>query len=218
MYSAAEERINIGSHALGLLLSIFGLGILVIHASSYGSFWHILSSAIFGSSLVILYASSTYYHSTQEPELRRRLRIVDHASIYVLIAGTYTPFALITLDGKIGNIIFAITWSMALCGIALKLFFTGRFKNLSTLMYVAMGWMMVFFIQPLSENLAGNGIKWLAAGGIAYTTGAILYGFKSVRFSHAIFHIFVLLGSFAHFIAVYYYVLPMETSVLNQAN
>lgn len=215
MYSPAEERINVGSHALGLLLSVFGLVILVVRASKFGSFWDILSAAVFGCSLVILYAASTWYHSTKQVDMRRKLRIVDHASIYVLIAGTYTPFALITLDGSIGNIVFAVTWSMAICGIALKLFFTGKYKNLSTLMYIAMGWMMVFFIEPLMEDLAHAGILWLAAGGIAYTTGAVLYGFKSIRFSHAIFHIFVLLGSFAHFMSVYYYVLPTPAAALD---
>lgn len=214
MYSQAEERINVGSHAFGLLLSVFGLVMLVFQASKFGSFWHIFSAAIFGSSLVILYAASTWYHSTEEPELRRRLRIVDHASIYVLIAGTYTPFALITLDGNIGNIVFAVTWSMAIFGIGLKLFFTGKYNTLSTSMYVAMGWMMVFIIKPLRENLAYDGIMWIAAGGFAYTVGAVLYSFKSIRFSHAIFHIFVLLGSFAHFISVYYYVLPTPATVL----
>jgi hemolysin III len=214
MYSPAEERINVGSHAFGLLLSVFGLVMLVMRASKYGSFWHILSVVIFGSSLVILYAASTWYHSTEETELRRKLRVVDHASIYVLIAGTYTPFALITLGGSLGNIVFAVTWSMAICGIALKLFFTGKFNTLSTSMYVAMGWMMVFIVKPLYDKLGDDGIMWLAAGGIAYTTGAVLYGFKSIRFSHAIFHIFVLLGSFTHFMAVYYYVLPIQTTVL----
>jgi hemolysin III len=214
MYSKAEEQFNVRSHAFGLLLSIFGLLVLVVRAGKYGSLRDILSVVIFGSSLIILYAASTWYHSTEEPELRHRLRILDHASIYVLIAGTYTPFALITLDGQIGNIVFAVTWGMAICGIALKLFFTGKYNTLSTIMYVAMGWMMVFIVKPLSENLANEGIMWIAAGGFAYTTGAVLYGFKSIRFSHAIFHVFVLLGSFSHFMSVYYYVLPMPATVL----
>jgi hemolysin III len=140
--------------------------------------------------------------------LRHRRRIVDHASIYVLIAGTYTPFALTTLDGALGNAVFAVVWAMALTGIGLKLFFTGRFHALSTTMYVAMGWMMVFIIGPMRESLPADGIWWIAAGGISYTVGAILYGFKSIKFGHAIFHVFVLVGSFTHFISIYFYVLP----------
>jgi hemolysin III len=209
MYLPAEERINVLSHAFGLLLSIVGLILLVIHARKYGSGWDLFGFTVFGASLVILYAASTWYHSTADPDLRRKLRIVDHAAIYVLIAGTYTPIALTTLSGTTGNLIFAITWSMAICGIGLKLFFTGRFNLLSTAMYVAMGWMMVFLIGPMRESLASGGITWIAVGGFSYTAGAILYSFKSINFGHAIFHLFVLVGSISHFITVYYYVLPV---------
>jgi hemolysin III len=208
MYSAAEERLNIVSHKLGLVLSGIALALLVIHAGRNGGAWHIFSFAVFGLSLVSLYSASTWYHSTADPERRRRRRIVDHAAIYVLIAGTYTPFALITLDGAAGNTIFALVWSMAICGIGLKLFFTGQFKLLSTLIYVAMGWMIVFVIEPLRENLAPAGLSWITAGGVFYTAGAVLYAIRGIPFNHAIFHLFVLLGSFCHFIAVYRYVLP----------
>lgn len=208
MYSVAEERINIASHAIGLVLSIVGLVLLIVQSSSSGDARSLFSFIIFGLSLVALYAASTWYHSTTEPELRRKLRVVDHAAIYVLIAGTYTPFTLITLEGPVGNKIFAVTWTMAISGIALKLLFTGRFKLLSTLMYVFMGWMIVFAIDPMFENLPRNGMLWLAAGGIAYTAGAILYSFKQIQFTHAIFHVFVLLGSASHFVSVYFYVLP----------
>lgn len=208
MYSHAEERFNVTSHAIGLLLSAIGLVFLVWHAIANGTSWHIFSFSVFGASLIILYAASTLYHSTDDPERRQQRRVIDHASIYILIAGTYTPYAMITLDGPLGNFMFALTWSMAICGVGLKLFFTGKFKLLSTLMYLAMGWMMVFVLQPLIENLPEKGIWWLAAGGISYTLGAVLYGFKSVPFSHAIFHVFVLLGSFCHFISIYFYVLP----------
>lgn len=207
-YSPAEERVNISSHAFGLLLSIAALALLVTHATASGDVWHIVSFSIFGSSLIILFAASTIYHSARDPGLRARLRVVDHASIYVLIAGTYTPFTLVTLNGSVGWTIFAITWGMALSGIVLKLFFTGRYQLVSTLMYVFMGWIIVFAISPLIDNLHPDGLSWLVAGGVAYTVGAILYGIKKIKFNHAIFHVFVLIGAFCHFMAVYFYVLP----------
>lgn len=207
-YSPAEERVNISSHAIGLLLSIAALVLLMIHASANGDVWHIVSFSIFGASLIILFAASTIYHSTRDPDSRARLRVVDHASIYILIAGTYTPFTLVTLSGPIGWTIFGISWGMALSGIVLKLFFTGRYELVSTFMYVFMGWIIVFAISPLIDNLSSDGLSWLVAGGIAYTMGAILYGIKKIKFNHAIFHVFVLIGAFCHFVAVYFYVLP----------
>ena len=207
-YSPTEEKANIISHAIGLAFSIVALVLLVVRASLYGDVWHIVSVAIFGVSLISLYAASTFYHSAKDPRVRSRLRIFDHATIYVLIAGTYTPFTLVTLNGPVGWTIFAASWAMAVTGITLKLFFTGRFNVLSTLMYVFMGWIIVFAISPLIENLSSEGLFWLIAGGIAYTTGAILYSIKKIPFNHAIFHLFVLLGSFCHFMSVYFYVLP----------
>lgn len=207
-YPPAEERINVASHALGLVLSIVGSASLVVHASAQGNILHVASFAIFGASLIMLYATSTIYHSARTPALRQRLRIVDHAMIYVLIAGSYTPITLITMGGATGWLMFGITWGMAFTGIILKLFFTGRFTRLSTFMYVFMGWIIVFAIEPLIDNLPANGLIWLVSGGIAYTLGAVLYAIKKIRFNHAIFHIFVLLGSTCHFIAVYFYVLP----------
>lgn len=210
MYTHKEEKINIASHALGLLLSVIALTLLVAHAREFDDGWHKFSFVVFGTSLVVLYTASTWYHSTAEPQRRQRLRVLDHASIYVLIAGTYTPFALITLDGALGNAVFALTWGLAACGIGLKLFFTGSYKRLSTLMYVAMGWLMVLFIGPLRDNLSNEGLLWLGAGGIAYTVGAVLYGLKAIKYSHAVFHLFVLLGSMCHFVCIYYYVLPVS--------
>jgi len=155
-----------------------------------------------------LYAASTFYHSTKDTGLRARLRIIDHATIYVLIAGSYTPLTLIALGGPIGWVIFAASWAMAATGISLKVFFTGRFDLVSTLMYVFMGWIIVFAIKPLMDNMSSEGLFWLFAGGVAYTTGAVIYSIKKVPFNHAIFHMFVLLGSFCHFVSVYFYVLP----------
>jgi hemolysin III len=208
IYSPLEESINIISHAIGLMLSIVALVLLVRHANLYGNVWHVVSFTIFGLSLISLYAASTFYHSARKPDLRRRLRIVDHATIYILIAGTYTPFALVTLNGPSGWMLFGVSWGMALTGIILKLFHTGKYNLISTLMYVFMGWIIVFAIKPLINNLSSDGLFWLVAGGMAYTTGAILYSIKKIKFNHAIFHLFVLLGSFCHFVAVYFYILP----------
>jgi len=209
-YPPAEEKINIISHAVGFILSIAALVLLVIHANLHGNIWHVVSFSIFGVSLIILYNASTLYHSAKKLELRSRLRIIDHASIYVLIAGTYTPFTLVTLNGPAGWTIFGITWGLALTGIVLKLFFTGRYKLISTLMYVFMGWIIIFAIKPLADNFSLEGLIWLFAGGIFYTTGAVLYSIKKIKFNHAIFHIFVLIGSFSHFVSVFFYVLPFE--------
>jgi hemolysin III len=207
-YSPLEEKTNIMSHAIGLVFSIVALVLMLVRASVYGNAWHIVSVAIFGASLILLYAASTFYHSAKDPLLRSRLRIVDHATIYVLIAGTYTPFTLIKLHVTTGWIIFGVSWGMAISGVILKLFFTGRYNVLSTLMYVVMGWIIIFAVKPLINSLSADGLFWLVAGGIAYTTGAVLYSIKKIKFNHAIFHLFVLLGSFCHFMSVYFYVLP----------
>ncbi|MCH7972274.1 MAG: hemolysin III family protein [Bacteroidetes bacterium] len=209
-YPPREEKINIISHAMGFILSIVALVLLVRHANLHGNIWHIVSFSIFGISLIILYGASTSYHSAKKSGLRTRLRIFDHASIYILIAGTYTPFTLVTLNGTIGWVIFGISWGMALTGIILKLFFTGKYKLISTLMYILMGAIIVFAIKPLTNNLPFEGLLWLFAGGISYIIGAILYSIKKIKFNHAIFHMFVLIGSFCHFISVFIYVLPSE--------
>ena len=183
---------------------------LVRHANLHGNIWHIVSFSIFGASLITLYAASTFYHSAKEPELRKKLKIFDHASIYALIAGTYTPFTLVTLKGTIGWVIFGISWGLALTGIVLKLFFTGKYDLISTIMYILMGWVIIFAIKPLINNLPIEGLLWLFAGGISYTFGAIIYSISKIKFNHAIFHMFVLAGSFCHFLSLFFYVLPDE--------
>jgi len=206
-YDKTEEKLNVITHGLGLVLSIAALVFLVIHAANMGTARHIVSFTIFGASLILLYSASTFYHYAQNPKLRKKLNILDHAAIYVLIAGTYTPFTLVTLKGWLGWTIFGITWGIALIGIFFKLFYTGRFDKISTVAYVTMGWIIIFAIKPLIENLPINGLYWLLSGGIFYTAGAILYSIRKVKYNHAIFHVFVLLGSFSHFMAVYFYVL-----------
>lgn len=205
-YSPLEERLNIYTHGIGLLLSVFALILLVIRSSYYGTVWHIVSFSVFGTSLILLYAASTLYHSSKELTLRKRLNIFDHASIYILIAGTYTPFTLVTLNGPLGWVLFGVTWGIALIGVVLKLFYTGKYNRLSTLAYILMGWVIVFGIKSLLKNLPESGIYWLFAGGLAYTIGAVFYIIKKIPFNHAIFHLWVLAGSFCHFFAVYNYV------------
>jgi hemolysin III len=205
-YSDLEEKINIYTHAFGLLLSGIAFPFLLIKASEFTGVSKPASLIIYGLSLLVLYAASTFYHAAKNPKRRRKLNIFDHAAIYVLIAGTYSPYTLITLEGKTGWIIFGLTWFFALIGIVLKLFFTGKFDKLSTAMYLLMGWQVVFAIQPLMNNLSSEGIQLLFAGGVFYTIGAILYSIKKIPYNHAIFHVFVLLGSFSHFYSIYYYV------------
>ena len=205
-YSSLEETMNVISHGFGLLLSVCALVFLVIRSSAYGSVWHIVSFSIFGTSLILLYAASTLYHNAKKEVLRKKLNILDHASIYVLIAGTYTPFVLVTLNGTLGWVLFGITWGLAITGVILKLFFTGKYDKISTIAYVLMGWIIVFGINTLIRNLPLEGLFWLLAGGIAYTIGAVLYSLKRIKFNHAIFHLFVLIGSFCHFISIFFYV------------
>lgn len=204
-YPAVEERLNIASHALGLGLSLLGLVLLLIKAWPSGDITVLISAGVFGLSMVALYAASTAYHSQRDATKRTRLRIVDHATIYLLIAGTYTPFSLLALKGATGWWIFGISWAMATVGVVLRLFYTGHFDRLSTAMYVFMGWLIVFAIEPLVQNLSTPGLYLLFGGGISYTFGAILYSIKALPYNHALFHLFVLGGTICHFLVVYWY-------------
>ncbi len=209
-YTKSEERLNVISHAIGLFLSVIGLILLIVKAGQLSLMALKVSYWIFGSSIILLYAASTLYHSVRERKLRYRLNILDHASIYILIAGTYTPFSLVTLQGSVGWIIFGVVWALAIIGVILKLFFTGRFETLSTIMYVAMGWIIVFAVKPLIDNLSQDGLIWLFIGGISYTIGAVIFSIDRLKYNHAIFHVFVLFGTFCHFLAIYYHVIPNE--------
>ncbi|MGJ8743922.1 PAQR family membrane homeostasis protein TrhA [Polaribacter sp.] len=202
-YSKKEENLNVLSHGLGLLLSIVAFPFLILKSFEYSSFWKPASFIIYGASLLILYAASTFYHAAKNPTKRRKLNIVDHAAIYVLIAGSYSPFCLVALDSNLGWYMFIFVWIFAIIGIVLKLFFTGKFDKISTALYLLMGWQIVFFIKPLMHNLSENNLNLLFAGGIFYTIGAILYSIKKLPYNHAIFHVFVLLGSASHFFVIY---------------
>jgi hemolysin III len=208
-YTFREEIANAISHGIGALLSIAALVLLIVYSVKYGDVWHVVSFSIFGSTLVLLYTFSTLLHSIQHRIVKNVFEILDHAAIYLLIAGTYTPFLLVTIRGALGWTIFGIVWGFALVGIILKIFFVKRFIILSTLCYLLMGWLIVIAIKPLYLNLPFNGIVWLVVGGLLYTFGTIFYVWRRVPYHHAIWHTFVLAGSTAHFIAVLFYVLPM---------
>jgi len=212
-YHPTEEKLNVISHGFGLILSVIALILLVRYAISDGTVWHVVSFSIYGVSLVILYSASTLYHYIQEPKLRYKLNIFDHAAIYVLIAGSYTPFTINVMQGMLGWGLFGTVWTIAILGIALKLFFTGKYGKLSTAAYIVMGWLAVFGMKSLFEALPIEGVIWLLAGGISYTIGAIFYSIKAIKFNHAVFHVFVLLGSICHFMSVFLYVLPYRSDL-----
>jgi len=202
-YSGKEERLNVMTHAFGLLLSVIGLPFLILKALNFEGFWKPASLVIYGLSLIVLYAASTFYHAAKDPKLRRKFNIFDHAAIYVLIAGTYSPYTIILMDSTLGWTVFGLTWSFALLGIILKLFFTGRFDKLSTALYLLMGWQLVFVIKSLMEHLSTEGTQLLFAGGVFYTIGALLYSINRIPYNHAIFHVCVVLGSLFHFFSVF---------------
>ncbi|MDJ1472331.1 hemolysin III family protein [Cytophagaceae bacterium DM2B3-1] len=206
--SVIEEIANSITHGIGTLLSIAGLVILIVAACLKGDVWHVVSFAVFGSCLVLLYLASTLYHSFQSEKVKNIFRVMDHSAIYLLIAGSYTPFTLTLLRGGWGWSLFGIVWGLALGGIVFKLFFVNKFNVLSTIIYLMMGWMIVVAAKPLINTLPVNGLYFLLAGGASYSLGTIFYLWEKLRFHHAIWHLFVLLGSVCHFFAVLLYTLP----------
>jgi hemolysin III len=210
-YSHLEEIFNSVTHGIGALVSIAGLVILIIFSKMYGNLSHIISCTIFGISLVLLYTASTLYHSLRKQNLKHVFKILDHSCIYILIAGTYTPFLLVTLRGVVGWSIFALVWSLTVIGVIFKVFFVHRFKIISTIAYILMGWIIILAIKPLLQVLPGGGIALLVCGGLAYTLGTIFYAWEKLPFNHAIWHLFVLTGSAFHFCAVIFYVIPLQS-------
>jgi hemolysin III len=203
-----EEIANSLTHGLGLALSIAGLTVLVTFAASRGDVWTVTGCAVFGASLVLLYAASTLYHSLRSRRWRRVLRVFDHAAIFLLIAGTYTPFTLVNLRGPWGWSMFWVVWGLAAAGIMLKLFFTGRFPVASTLIYLFMGWLVLVALKPLFGALPLSGLALLFAGGAAYSAGVAFYLWRRLPYHHALWHLFVLTGSVFHFFAVFCSVVP----------
>jgi len=206
-YSAKEEIANYLTHGFGIALSLFGFGALLTLAIVRGDAWSIASASIYGLALILLYTSSTLYHAFRNPTIKRKLRILDHCAIFILIAGTYTPFMLISLRATLwGSILFVTIWLCAAVGIVLKLFFTGCYELFSTMMYIAMGWLVIIAIKPMLESVPLPGLWWLVAGGITYSVGAAFYRWERLPFHHSVWHIFVLGGSICHYIAICFYV------------
>ena len=197
-----EERASALTHGVGATAALAAGVVLVTLAALHGDGWQLASAIVFSISLVLLYLASTLYHSFQQPVIKRRLKVFDHCAIYLLIAGTYTPFTLVGLRGTVGWSLFAAIWTLALAGVVFKLFFTGRFRKLSTLIYVAMGWLVLVAIKPVLGALDAWTFGWLVAGGLFYTLGTVFYHRESIPYAHAIWHVFCIAGSVCHYLAV----------------
>lgn len=207
--SAKEELANALTHGVGLVASVVGLPILIIAAQNRGDFLTIIGTSVFGATLIALYAASTLYHATPHPVRKQRWRVADHMAIYLLIAGTYTPFTLGVLRGTWGWTLFGIVWTLAALGVLFKLWFgSGRFHRLSTAIYVLMGWVIVIAIKPLVQAMPEPGVMLLIAGGLSYTGGVVFYIDKRRAWTHPVWHLFVLGGSACHYFAVLFYAYP----------
>jgi hemolysin III len=200
-----EEIANSITHGIGAVLSIVGLTLLIVLASLYGDSWRIFSFIIYGVTLVLLYTFSTLYHSFQKPKVKRILRIFDHSSIFLLIAGTYTPVLLINMRNKSGWLLFALIWTLAVLGILYEIFFMEKFKILTVVFYLGMGWLIVLAFEPLITSVPKGFLLWIATGGICYTIGVIFYALKPLKYHHMIWHLFVLAGSITHFLGMLFY-------------
>lgn len=197
-----EEVANAITHGVGVALSLAGLVILVVMASLFGDVWRVVSFSIYGTTLLLLFLASTLYHSFRSPKVKRVFRILDHSSIYLLIAGTYTPITLVALRGPLGWTFFGLIWGLAIAGIVFKMFLLGKLRIVSALFYIGMGWMVVVAWKPVL-NMAPVGLMiWLLAGGVLYTVGTIFYAMRCMPYQHAVWHLFVLGGSIAHFLGI----------------
>ena len=201
-----EEIANSITHGIGAALATAALTILVVFAALRGNAWHVVSFSIYGASLVIMYLSSTLYHAFTNQGIKRYFRIMDHSSIFLLIAGTYTPITLLPLRGTgWGWTIFGIIWGLAILGIFFKLFFIGKLEKLSVVFYILMGWLVVIAIKPMLQNLPPGLLIWIAIGGLSYTLGIIFYAWQKLPYSHMVWHLFVLGGSISHFFGILFY-------------
>ncbi|MDM5294391.1 hemolysin III family protein [Peribacillus simplex] len=209
VYTKKEEVVNAITHGVGVLLSIAALVFLIIFSVQKGSPWDVVISVIYGASMLLLYVSSTLVHSFPEGKTKDIFEIFDHSAIYIFIAGTYTPIMVLVIQGSLGWTLLGIIWGVAIIGVVFKAFYVKRFLFLSTLLYIAMGWMIVIVWGPLTAAMPSEGIQLLIAGGLLYTFGAIFYVWRGFPFHHAVWHVFVLGGSATHFFAVLFYILPL---------
>ncbi len=207
-YTLGEEIAHAVSHGIGILLSIAGLVVMVVFASLYGNAWDIVSCSIYGATLILLYTASTLYHGITSPKMKRILQRIDHAAIFLLIAGTYTPFTLVTLRGSWGWTLFGLVWGFALLGVVLETLVKKRIKWLSLTLYLGMGWLVLVAIGPMLDSVASGGLILLLAGGLCYSLGVIFYVWKRLAYHHAVWHLFVMAGSLLHFFSIFFYVLP----------
>jgi len=206
-YHLGDILANAITHGIGAGLAIAG-GVVLIVVSTRGTAWHVVSCSIFAATLMLVYICSTLYHSLVRTGARHVFHILDHSSIYLLIAGTYTPFCLVTLRGALGWTIFGVEWGLAVCGVVFKSFAVGRFEVFSSLVYLAQGWFVVIALGPVVHSLGWHGLLWLGVGGLAYTLGIIFFAMDRLRYFHALWHLFVLAGSVAHYFAILIYVVP----------
>lgn len=202
IFSKREEIANATIHGIGAIFSIAALVILIVSSVIHGTAWHVVSFTLFGSSMVLLYLSSTLVHAFPAGRVKDFFEIMDHSTIYFFIAGTYTPFLFLAIKGALGWTLFGIVWGLAIAGTVFKAFFVKRFLHTSTLLYVVMGWLMIFGWKPLLENVSSEGLILLAIGGILYTVGAVFYVWRGFTYHHAVWHVFVLAASILHFFAV----------------
>lgn len=201
-YSLGEEIANSVSHGIGAIASAVGLGFLIWLSVQYGDIWHVVSTTIYGISLILLYSASTLYHAIPNPSAKRIFQLIDHSMIFVLIAGTYTPFALVSLRGPWGWSLFAVVWTIAIAGILLETMKKERIKWLSLSLYLGLGWMAIVVIKPMLDMVPTVGLLFLLAGGLSYSLGVVFYVRKQMMYHHAIWHVFVMAGSALHFCAV----------------
>lgn len=208
LFTLGEEIAHSITHGIGAGLSIAGLTLLVALAVLYGNVYHVVSFSVYGATLIVLYLASTLYHGFQNPRVKRVFKVFDHASIYLLIAGTYTPFLLVGLRGMWGWTFLIIIWGLAILGVSFKALFIDRYHKLSVLAYILMGWLSVVLIKELWLNIPLGGLIWLGVGGALYTVGVIFYALQKTPYMHVVWHFFVLGGSICHFFAVLLYLAP----------
>ncbi|MEZ4792172.1 MAG: hemolysin III family protein [Gelidibacter sp.] len=203
--SILEEQLNAWTHGFGALMGIVGLALLIVFTKQKTD-WSLFSVVLYGFSIILLFSASAIYHSAKGEKRRHYFRIIDHISIYVLIAGTYTPVTLIGLSESLGWQLFWVVWAIAGFGLILKLFFTGKFEIFSTLLYLVMGWLIVFDFSNLSSLIGTNGVALLFAGGAFYTIGILFYAIERIPYNHVIWHLFVLGGALCHYLMIFLYV------------
>jgi len=213
-YSLREDFANSIIHGIGFILSIIGMCVLIAFASTYGNVWHVVSCSIYGSTLVFLYTASTLYHSIHLTKAKRVLRTLDHSTIFLLIAGTYTPFTLVNLRGPWGWSLFVVIWTLAVIGILFQTTMLRKGGIFSVAFYVAMGWVVVVAIKPMLSLVDTGGLVLLLLGGVAYTGGVVFYVWRQMPYNHAIWHVFVLAGSALHFFAILLYVIPRSPPLI----